>query len=579
MSPAKAGMVKERRTSLAAVTSVAQSLQGITIEANYSAFSESVRRRAPKGVQCAVFCGGRRCKYENPEVWDSTHKAIRGIYSHWVTDEILAMARPCTEIIVKRNLIKQFQSSIGIRSIVNLQKVGEHGSCGCPLEKAGFTYDPSIFMKNKIYFYNYEWEDYGVMESSSLLDMVKVLSFALTEGKVAIHCHAGLGRTGVLIACYLVYAVRLKANDAIRFVRLKRPQSIQTRGQIQSVQEFEQYILPNSIIFSKNGPTRSSSTPDFSLPQYVLLQKMMLHGQESRCLHHIPKIVLMICERLLMLCSCKPVSLILIRNSGFVAIPVLRTFLASESVQPKLKVSFPESQSAGTLHETSKNAMEVVEEVPEEEEVDEKETSTEKKGEEKKISTFLRNSEEEYKYAGEPNQECIDKTVEAFLRDLSSVREEIRKKVLQFRMQLNHEDGSWRKIQRETDFQVLASLLLEWLEHLRSPVLTQDHIVNIIIQKDSAAAFKSFPLSCQYTLEYLLRFVNHLTIAKHDLSEDLVKRIIAAATHQAVNVRGQYLPSGKSFNNLRKGTFSRLLEFINEMMVVTANREASTPEK
>ncbi|CAH0387895.1 unnamed protein product [Bemisia tabaci] len=437
MSPAKAGMVKERRTSLAAVTSVAQSLQGITIEANYSAFSESVRRRAPKGVQCAVFCGGRRCKYENPEVWDSTHKAIRGIYSHWVTDEILAMARPCTEIIVKRNLIKQFQS----------------------------------------------------------------------------------------------------------------------------------------------GPTRSSSTPDFSLPQYVLLQKMMLHGQESRCLHHIPKIVLMICERLLMLCSCKPVSLILIRNSGFVAIPVLRTFLASESVQPKLKVSFPESQSAGTLHETSKNAMEVVEEVPEEEEVDEKETSTEKKGEEKKISTFLRNSEEEYKYAGEPNQECIDKTVEAFLRDLSSVREEIRKKVLQFRMQLNHEDGSWRKIQRETDFQVLASLLLEWLEHLRSPVLTQDHIVNIIIQKDSAAAFKSFPLSCQYTLEYLLRFVNHLTIAKHDLSEDLVKRIIAAATHQAVNVRGQYLPSGKSFNNLRKGTFSRLLEFINEMMVVTANREASTSEK
>ena len=30
----------------------------------------------------------------------------------------------------------------------------------------------------------------------TILDMVKVMSFALEEGKVAVHCHAGLGRTG-----------------------------------------------------------------------------------------------------------------------------------------------------------------------------------------------------------------------------------------------------------------------------------------------------------------------------------------------------------------------------------------------
>lgn len=31
---------------------------------------------------------------------------------------------------------------------------------------------------------------------TTVLDMVKVMAFALQEGKIAIHCHAGLGRTG-----------------------------------------------------------------------------------------------------------------------------------------------------------------------------------------------------------------------------------------------------------------------------------------------------------------------------------------------------------------------------------------------
>lgn len=38
--------------------------------------------------------------------------------------------------------------------------------------------------------------DYGVANLSTVLDMVKVVAFALQEGKIAVHCHAGLGRTG-----------------------------------------------------------------------------------------------------------------------------------------------------------------------------------------------------------------------------------------------------------------------------------------------------------------------------------------------------------------------------------------------
>lgn len=52
-----------------------------------------------------------------------------------------------------------------------------------------------------VYFYNFRWNDYGVASLTSVLDMVKVMSFAIQEGKIAVHCHAGLGRTGIVLFC------------------------------------------------------------------------------------------------------------------------------------------------------------------------------------------------------------------------------------------------------------------------------------------------------------------------------------------------------------------------------------------
>lgn len=42
-----------------------------------------------------------------------------------------------------------------------------------------------------VYYYNFAWKDYGDASLSSLLNMVKVLAFAVSEGRVAVHCHAG----------------------------------------------------------------------------------------------------------------------------------------------------------------------------------------------------------------------------------------------------------------------------------------------------------------------------------------------------------------------------------------------------
>ncbi|XP_012563118.2 protein tyrosine phosphatase domain-containing protein 1 isoform X1 [Hydra vulgaris] len=259
----------------------------------YSLFGEHIRHVTPSYLQCSMFCGGKQCKYDNPLKFKENEMAIFGLYSSWVTKNILATSRPSTEVIKKHNIIEQFQNA-GIKSIINLQQAGEHSACGFGLEPSGFSYEPKDFMDNNVFFYNFCWNDYGVRSLSSILDMVKVMDFALQNGKVAVHCHAGLGRTGVLIACYLIYSLRCSANEAIHKMRLSRPKAIQTRGQINCVQNFAQYLKPMWIVFS-------TGENYFTLERYIKRQNNILHGEIRRSFKYMPQIIYSILERLLQL--------------------------------------------------------------------------------------------------------------------------------------------------------------------------------------------------------------------------------------------------------------------------------------
>src|SRR5258708_19799139 len=60
--------------------------------------------------------------------------------------------------------------------------------------------------------------------------LIIIDGFLAQELPVAVHCGAGLGRTGTILACYLV-SQGSTAKEAIQQVRTKRPASIQTLPQ------------------------------------------------------------------------------------------------------------------------------------------------------------------------------------------------------------------------------------------------------------------------------------------------------------------------------------------------------------
>ncbi|RLE84648.1 MAG: hypothetical protein DRJ41_02765 [Thermoprotei archaeon] len=85
--------------------------------------------------------------------------------------------------------------------------------------------------------------DFWIPTLEQALETVKWIESRVKAGdKVLIHCNAGLGRTGVISACYLVYTQGMSWREAVAKVREARPGSLENLVQEKFVEKFEKYV-------------------------------------------------------------------------------------------------------------------------------------------------------------------------------------------------------------------------------------------------------------------------------------------------------------------------------------------------
>jgi atypical dual specificity phosphatase len=117
----------------------------------------------------------------------------------------------------------------GIKTIVTIREV--------PLPRQWFSDG------NSVDYFHLRVEDYGAPSLEEMDNIVDYIQQQISYKKpVMVHCAAGRGRTGTILAAYLIKKENLTADQAIKRIRSIRPGSIQSDRQELALDMYEKYI-------------------------------------------------------------------------------------------------------------------------------------------------------------------------------------------------------------------------------------------------------------------------------------------------------------------------------------------------
>jgi len=157
------------------------------------------------------------------DVWRKVHGTVTGKPDNfsWLIEDKLAGSAIPTSIDEVQWVIEQ-----GIKSIVTVREE--------PLD------DEWVKDVNYLHIMS---NDMGVPGFNDLVHAVDFIHRRITNKEpVMVHCLAGLGRTGTVLASYLIKYQNMSADEAIQKVREERPGSIQSYPQEEIIFRFSKSL-------------------------------------------------------------------------------------------------------------------------------------------------------------------------------------------------------------------------------------------------------------------------------------------------------------------------------------------------
>ena len=129
-------------------------------------------------------------------------------------------------------------------------------------------YDAKDFVSRGFKHFNLEFEDCTSPPDEVVAAFLRIVDAA--PGAVAVHCHAGLGRTGTLIAVYLMRSHDFSAREAMGWLRIMRPGSIigEQQRYLCSVEVALRAARESAAAFASNGATQQRMPSRRPLPRF-----------------------------------------------------------------------------------------------------------------------------------------------------------------------------------------------------------------------------------------------------------------------------------------------------------------------